>query len=110
MALQAPPELVGIHTNMPATVPNDIAKALQFGEAPPAGLSADETGAWDQLAFFYKHGLGYAQEMANRPQTLYALADSPVGLGAWTLDADAGRAPVIRMCVDRPHEGVTRTD
>ena len=72
MALQAPPELIGIHTNMPATVPDDIAKALQFGEPPPAGLSADEKHAWDQLDFFYKHGLGYAQEMANRPQTLYA--------------------------------------
>src|SRR5258708_175282 len=75
MALQAPPELIGIHTNMPATVPDDIPKALQFGEPPPSGLSADEKNAWDQLDFFYKHGLGYAQEMANRPPTLYALAD-----------------------------------
>ena len=54
----------------------------------PAGLSADEKYAWDQLDYFYKHGLGYANEMANRPQTLYALADSPVGLAAWMLDHD----------------------
>jgi len=109
MALQAPPELVGIHTNMPATVPNDIAKALQFGEAPPAGLSADETGAWDQLDFFYKHGLGYAQEMANRPQTLYALADSPVGLAAMLAHDDRSRALITRV-FDGQTEGLTRDD
>ena len=74
---------------MPATIPDDIAKALAAGGPAPAGLSADEQYAWDQLDFFYKHGLGYANEMANRPQTLYALADSPVGLAAWMLDHDA---------------------
>jgi Epoxide hydrolase N terminus len=73
MALQAPPELLGIHTNMPATIPDEIAKALASGGPPPAGLSADEKRAWDQLSYFYKHGLGYAQEMMNRPQTLYAI-------------------------------------
>ncbi len=102
--------MVGIHTNMPATVPNDIAKALQFGEAPPAGLSADETGAWDQLDFFYKHGLGYAQEMANRPQTLYALADSPVGLAAWMLDHDDRSRALITRVFDGQTEGLTRDD
>src|SRR5206468_3333650 len=70
MALQAPPELIGIHTNMPATVPADVERALQYGEPAPAALSGEEKGAWDQLDSFYKHGLGYAQEMANRPQTL----------------------------------------
>ena len=84
-----PPELIGIHTNMPATVPPDIDKAAFAGAPAPSGLSADEKHAYDQLAFFYKHGLGYASEMANRPQTLYAMADSPVGLAAWMLDHDA---------------------
>jgi len=70
MALIAPPELIGIHVNMPATVPADIAAALQPGGTPPKGLSPEEQHAYDQLDDFYKHGLGYAIEMANRPQTL----------------------------------------
>ena len=82
MALLAPPELIGIHTNMPATVPDDINTAAFAGAAAPSGLSTEEQHAYDQLAFFYKHGLGYANEMANRPQTLYAIGDSPVGLAA----------------------------
>src|SRR5215472_4303294 len=89
MALLGAPELIGMHTNMPATVPPDIDKAAFSGAPLPAGLSDEEKHAYDQLAFFYKHGLGYANEMANRPQTLYALADSPVGLAAWMLDHDA---------------------
>ena len=110
MALQAPPELIGIHTNMPATVPAEIAKALAAGEPPPAGLSADEKHAYDQLDFFYKHGLGYAQEMANRPQTLYAIADSPVGLAAWMLDHDARSYALIARVFDGQPEGLTRDD
>ena len=110
MALQAPPELIAIHTNMPATVPDAVARALQYGEPAPAGLSADEMRAWDQLESFYKHGLGYAQEMANRPQTLYALADSPVGLAAWMLDHDARSYELIARVFDGAAEGLTRDD
>ena len=110
MALQTPPGLIGIHTNMPATVPADVAKALQYGEPPPSGLSAEEKGAWDQLDFFYKHGLGYAQEMANRPQTLYGIADSPVGLAAWMLDHDARSLALIARVFDGHQEGLTRDD
>jgi pimeloyl-ACP methyl ester carboxylesterase len=110
MALQAPPELLGIHTNMAATVPAEIEKALQSGAAPPHALSADEKRAWDQLDFFYKHGLGYAEEMAGRPQTLYALEDSPVGLAAWILDHDAASEALISRVFDGQTEGLTRDD
>src|SRR6202046_3887733 len=71
MALQQPPGLLGIHTNMPATVPANISKAIAFHEAPSSGLTADERNAFDQLVDFYGKGLGYALEMSNRPQTLY---------------------------------------
>jgi pimeloyl-ACP methyl ester carboxylesterase len=110
MALIAPPELVGIHTNMPATVPDDIAHALKFGDPAPAGLSADEAHAFDQLDFFYKHGLGYAQEMANRPQTLYGIEDSPIGLAAWMIDHDAASQALIARVFDGQAEGLSRDD
>ena len=110
MALLAPPELIGIHTNMPATVPGDIDKAAFAGAPVPSGLSADEKHAYDQLAYFYKHGLGYAQEMANRPQTLYALADSPVGLAAWMLDHDGVSMALMSRVFNGQSEGLTRDD
>jgi len=110
MALIAPPELVAVHTNMPATVPDDIAAILASGGAAPAGLSVDEKYAFDQLDTFYKHGLGYAQEMAGRPQTLYGLGDSPIGLAAWMLDHDARSQALIARAFDGQTEGLSRDD
>jgi pimeloyl-ACP methyl ester carboxylesterase len=110
MAAQAPPELLGIHLNWPFAVPPDIDKALQTGSPMPSDLSADERHAADQLAFFYKHDVGYAQEMALRPQTMYALADSPVGLAAWLLDHDTRSYALIARVFDGASEGLTRDD
>jgi pimeloyl-ACP methyl ester carboxylesterase len=110
MALLQPPGLLGIHTNMPATIPDEIQAALSAGEPAPADLSSEERYAWDQLDFFYKHGLAYAQEMGNRPQTLYALEDSPVGLAAWMLDHDARSLSLIARVFEGETEGLTRDD
>ena len=110
MALQQPPGLLGIHTNMAATVPPEIAKAMAFNEPPPADLTAEERSAWDQLDFFYKKGLGYAIEMNNRPQTLYGIVDSPVGLAAWMCDHDARSQEMIARVFDGKTEGLTRDD
>jgi pimeloyl-ACP methyl ester carboxylesterase len=110
MGLQQPPGLVGIHTNMAATVPGEIQKALVSNQPPPADLSADERRAWNQLDYFYKKGLGYANEMGLRPQTLYGLADSPIGLAAWMLDHDARSYELIARVFDGKAEGLTRDD
>jgi len=110
MALLQPPGLLGMHTNMPATVPDNVAKALKFGDPAPAGLSPDEKHAFDQLDFFYKHGLGYAQEMAGRPQTLYGIEDSPIGLASWMLDHDAASLALVTRVFDGQSEGLARDD
>ena len=110
MALQQPPGLLGIHTNMAATVPPDVSKALSAGGPPPASLSPEEKHAWDQLNDFYKNGLGYANEMALRPQTLYGIADSPAGLAAWILDHDIRSYRMIERVFDGKPEGLTRND
>jgi pimeloyl-ACP methyl ester carboxylesterase len=89
MGAKAPPELLGIHSNMPGTIPPEVSKALAIGGDAPDGLSDDETRAFEQLNFLYRKGLGYSTEMNLRPQTLYGLADSPAALAAWMLDHDA---------------------
>jgi pimeloyl-ACP methyl ester carboxylesterase len=110
MALLGAPELLGIHTNMPATVPPDIDKAAFAGAPAPSGLSSDEKHAYDQLAFFYKQGLGYALEMTNRPQSIYGIGDSPVGMAAWMIDHDASSYALIARVFDGQPEGLTRDD
>ena len=110
MALQQPSGLLGIHTNMAATVPANISKALAFHEPPPAELTAEERNAWNQLDDFYKNGLAYALEMGLRPQTLYGLVDSPVGLAAWMLDHDIRSYLMIARVFNGQTEGLTRDD
>ena len=103
MGLQAPAGLLAIHTNMPATVPADVNDAALAGDPPPAGLSADERRAYEQLIRTFKQ-VEYARMMATRPQTLYGIADSPVGLAAWLLDhndADGQPAAAVVAALDR---------
>jgi pimeloyl-ACP methyl ester carboxylesterase len=110
MGAQAPSGLLGIHTNMAGVVPPEIDKAAFSGAPAPPDLSADERRAYDRLVFFYAKGLGYALEMGNRPQTLYGIADSPVGLAAWILDHDAWSLELMVRVFEGQPEGLTRDD
>ncbi|NIJ20699.1 pimeloyl-ACP methyl ester carboxylesterase [Sphingomonas naasensis] len=110
LAVHEPGRVLGVHLNMPSAIPPEIEAALAAGGAPPAGLSAEEQQAYEQLDFFYKNGLGYAQEMNHRPQTLYALEDSPIGLAAWILDHDLRSYELIARVFDGKAEGLTRDD
>jgi len=111
MALQAPPELMGIHVNFPGTAPTEISKALQSGGPPPAGLSAEERQAYDQIAFLYQH-IPTQVMMAAHPQTLYGLADSPVTLAAWMIDHDvASYGHITKLFLHgEPYGDLTRDD
>ena len=109
MALIAPPELLAIHTNMPATVPQSIEKALASGTIPP-DLTAEEKNAYQQLDYFNNKGIAYALEMGNRPQTLYGIDDSPIGLAAWMLDHDIRSYELIARVFDGQKEGLTKDD
>ncbi len=103
MGLQAPKGLLAVHTNMPATVPADVNDAALAGQPPPAGLSAEERRAYEQLIRTFGQ-VEYARYMAARPQTLYGIADSPVGLAAWLLDhndADGQPAAAVVAALDR---------
>ena len=106
----APPELIAVHTNMPSTAPPEVFDALRAGDGPPSGLGEDERWAYERLEQFFTHGLAYAQQMGQRPQTLYGIADSPVGLAAWFLDHDQLSYRMIARAFDGQPEGLSRDD
>jgi pimeloyl-ACP methyl ester carboxylesterase len=110
MGAMAPPELIAIHTNMPSTVPPEVFEALRVGEGPPDGTTSEERWAYERLELFFTHGLAYAQQMGQRPQTLYGIADSPIGLAAWFLDHDISSYRMIARAFNGDTEGVTRDD
>jgi pimeloyl-ACP methyl ester carboxylesterase len=110
MGLQAPPGLMGIHTNMPGIFPAEIDSAAFSGAPVPSGLSADEKLAYERLQFVYQKGIAYGFQMGLRPQTLYGIADSPVGLAAYFLDHDARSYELIARVFQGQTEGLTRDD
>ena len=110
MATQRPSELLGIHTNMPGIFPAEIDHAAATGAPAPAGLSADEKIAYERLQFIYQKGIAYGYQMGLRPQTLYGIADSPVGLAAYFLDHDARSYQLIARVFEGQTEGLTRDD
>ena len=110
MGVQAPSGLLGIHTNMPGIFPADIDGRAFSGAPAPSGLSADEKIAYDRLQFVYQKGIGYGFQMGLRPQTLYGIADSPIGLAAYFLDHDARSYALISRVFQGQAEGLTRDD
>ncbi len=112
MGVQAPPELLAIHTNMAGVFPPAIDARLATGGSPPPGLSDDEKRACEQVSFVYTKGIAYGYQMGLRPQTLYGIADSPIGLAAYMLDHDAqSYAHLARLFVEgRAYGDLTRDD
>ena len=110
MATQGHPELLGIHSNMPGIFSADIEKAAISGAPAPSGLSADEKLAYERVAFVYAKGVGYGYQMGLRPQALYGIADSPVGIAGYYLDHDARSLAMISRAFDGQPEGLSRDD
>jgi pimeloyl-ACP methyl ester carboxylesterase len=110
MGAQAPPGLIGIHTNFPGAVRDDVTAAVVSGGPPPSGLDDEETRLYEKLRDFWATDVGYALELGTHPQTLYGIADSPVGLAAWLLDHDATSLALIARVFDGQTEGLSRDD
>ena len=110
MGLQAPPELLGIHVNMPGVIPPDVDRAAQSGAPTPSNLTAEEKEAYERLKFVYAKGIAYAYQLGLRPQTVCAIADSPVGLAAYLLDHDARSYELFKRVFAGQSEGITRDD
>jgi pimeloyl-ACP methyl ester carboxylesterase len=110
LGVQAPPGLLGVHTNMAGAFPPELDAAAFSGAPAPSGLSDEERRSFDHVSFFYKHGLGYANEMGNRPQTLYGIEDSPIGLAAWIIDHDIWTYKQIARVFDGERLGFSRDD
>jgi pimeloyl-ACP methyl ester carboxylesterase len=111
MGVQVPPGLIGIHTNFPGAVPPDIDAAAASGAPAPAGLAGDELRAYERIKVVYAKGIGYAYQLGLRPQTMYGLADSPIGLAAYLLDHDAlSYGHIAELFAGQPYGDLTRDD